>query len=102
MTFTLHDFTDFYVERVTAHRIKINGYSCFHNFWRATVIRSLRILRVGRIGSAVHTIVNLYIVIPYLLVLFNSSFYYLCFCSVTVILLHCGSYCHENKYLAIK
>ncbi len=74
MTFTLHDFTDFYVERVTAHRIKINGHSCFHNFWRATVIRSLRILRVGRIGSAVHTIVNLYIVIPYLLVLFNSSF----------------------------
>ncbi len=31
-TFTLHDFTDFYVERVTAHRIKIND-SCFHNRW---------------------------------------------------------------------
>ncbi len=28
---------------------------------------------------------------------FNS--YYLCFCSVTVILLHCGSFCHENKFL---
>ncbi len=48
----------------------------------------------------VHTIVNLYIVIPYLLVLFNSSFYYLCFfCSVTVILLHYSSFCHENKFL---
>ncbi len=22
------------------------------------------------------------------------------FCSVTVILLHCGSFCHENKFLA--
>ncbi len=30
-TFTLHDLTDFYVERVTAHRIKINDHSCFHN-----------------------------------------------------------------------
>ncbi len=37
----------------------------------------------------VHTIVNLYIVIPY--------FYYLCFCSVTVILLHSGSFCHEKQ-----
>ncbi len=44
----------------------------------------------------VHTIVSLYIVIPYLLVLFNSSFYYLCFYSLTVILLH---FCHENKFL---
>ncbi len=26
-------------------------------------------------------------------------FYYLCFHSVTVILLHCGSFCHENKFL---
>ncbi len=33
MTFTLHDLTDFYVERVKAHRIKINDYSCFHNRW---------------------------------------------------------------------
>ncbi len=40
----------------------------------------------------VHTIVNSYIVIPYLLIIFNSSFYYLCFCSVTVILLH---HCHS-------
>ncbi len=32
-TFTLHDLTDFYVERVTAHRIKINYHSCFHNSW---------------------------------------------------------------------
>ncbi len=29
--FMLHDLTDFYVERVTAHRIKINDLSCFHN-----------------------------------------------------------------------
>ncbi len=29
-TFTLHDF---YVERVTAHSIKINYHSCFHNSW---------------------------------------------------------------------
>ncbi len=41
----------------------------------------------------------IYIVIPYLLVLVNSSLYYLYFCSVTVILLHCGSFCHENKFL---
>ncbi len=47
----------------------------------------------------VHTIVYLYIVIPYLLVIFNSSFYYLCFCSVAVILLHCSSFYHENKFL---
>ncbi len=32
-TFTLHDLTEFYVERVTVHRIKINDHSCFHNLW---------------------------------------------------------------------
>ncbi len=32
-TFTLHDLTDVYVERVTAHRIKIIDHSCFHNRW---------------------------------------------------------------------
>ncbi len=26
-------FDWFYVERVTAHRIKMNDYSCFHNLW---------------------------------------------------------------------
>ncbi len=31
--FTLHNLTDFYVESVTAHRIKINDHSCFHNLW---------------------------------------------------------------------
>ncbi len=46
----------------------------------------------------VQRIFNLYIVIPYLLVLF-LFFYYLCICPVTVILLHCGSPCHENKFL---
>ncbi len=33
MPFTLHDLTDFYIERVTAHGIKINEHSCFHNRW---------------------------------------------------------------------
>ncbi len=33
MIFTIHDFTDFYVERVTAQCIKINDHSCFHNLW---------------------------------------------------------------------
>ncbi len=32
-TFTLNDLTDFYVESVTVHRIKINDHSCFHNCW---------------------------------------------------------------------
>ncbi len=32
-TFTLHDLIDFYLERVTTHRIKINDHSCFHNRW---------------------------------------------------------------------
>ncbi len=31
--------------------------------------------------------------------IFNSSFYYLFFFHVTVILLHCGSFCHKNKFL---
>ncbi len=30
-TFTLHDLTDFYVERGTAHPIKRNDHSCFNN-----------------------------------------------------------------------
>ncbi len=29
-TFTLQDF---YIESVTAHRIKINDHSCIHNSW---------------------------------------------------------------------
>ncbi len=64
-TFTLQDF---YIESVTAHRTKINDHSCFHNSWpnskSKTSLRargppgvsgalcSLRILRIGRIGSA--------------------------------------------------
>ncbi len=44
----------------------------------------------------VHTIVNLYIVIPYLRVRYNSTFYYLFF---VLSLLHCGSFGHENKFL---
>ncbi len=31
--FKLHNLTDFHVERLTAHRIKINDHSCFHNLW---------------------------------------------------------------------
>jgi len=30
--FTLHSLSDFYVERVTAHRIRYD-HSCFHNLW---------------------------------------------------------------------
>ncbi len=30
-TFTSHDLADFYIEGMTAHRIKINYYLCFHN-----------------------------------------------------------------------
>ncbi len=70
-TFTLHDLADFYVESVTAHHIKINDYSYFHNRWPNWktklkwkhlwerggpwcfgALHSLRILRKGRIGSA--------------------------------------------------
>ncbi len=32
-TFTLHDLTDIYVERVTVACIKIHFHSCFHNRW---------------------------------------------------------------------
>ncbi len=28
-TFTVHHLTDFYIERMTAHRIKINDYAFF-------------------------------------------------------------------------
>ncbi len=71
MIFTIHDFTDFYVERVTAQRIKINDHSCFHNLWPNSKTKlkiktslgargspgvsgaqySLCILRIERIGS---------------------------------------------------
>ncbi len=63
-TFTLHDLTDFYVERETAHRIKSNDRSCFHDRWpnsitkinnlreQRGVLGALHILRIGRIGSA--------------------------------------------------
>ncbi len=64
MKFTLHDLTDFYIERVTAHRIQIIDPSCFHDHWPTSkmklnedlfeskgALRSLRILLIGRIGS---------------------------------------------------
>ncbi len=67
-TFTLQDF---YIESVTAHRIRRNDHSCFHNSWLNSKTKlklkhlleqggplvfrgpyaSLRILRIGRIGS---------------------------------------------------
>ncbi len=68
---TTSTLQDFYIESVTAHRIKINDHSCFHNSWPNSKIKtkiktslrargppgvsgalcSLRILRIGRIGS---------------------------------------------------
>ncbi len=36
MIFTLHDLTGVYIERVTAHRIKINDHSCSNNLWPNT------------------------------------------------------------------
>ncbi len=71
MTFTLQAF---YIESVTAHHIKINYHSCFHNSWpnsktKLKIKTSLRargppgvsgalcnlcILRIGRIGSGHH------------------------------------------------
>ncbi len=70
-TFTLHVLTDFYVERVervTAHCIKRNDHSCFQPLAKLKndtkikislrargapgVSGALRILRIGRIGSA--------------------------------------------------
>ncbi len=69
-TFTLHDLTDFYVERVTAHHIKITIINFFitagqlqkwnqsENIFETKgapgvsgALRSLRILRIRRIGS---------------------------------------------------
>ncbi len=46
-----------------------------------------------------HKIVDLYCHYLFTYCIFYSSFYYLCFCPVTDILLHCGSFCHENKFL---
>ncbi len=45
----------------------------------------------GGLCTCTYNIVNLYIVIPYLLLLLSV------FCLVTVILLQCGSFCHKNK-----
>ncbi len=69
-TFSLHDFTDFYVNSVIAHHMKINYHSCFHNHWpnskmklKLNIFESMEapwcyggptllyILRIGRIGS---------------------------------------------------
>ncbi len=77
MIFTLHDLADFYVERVTAHSIKINYHSCFHNlwpnsktklklkhiweqggplvFWGPYAAYTTRILLIGTIGSGCST-----------------------------------------------
>ncbi len=69
-TFTLHDLTDFYIERVTVHCIKIIDHSCFHYQWPTSknetkwkalweegglwcfgALRNLRILRIECIIS---------------------------------------------------
>ncbi len=61
--------------------------------WRPLVVR-------GRnAGPDSWQIVNLYIIIPCLLVLLFYYHYYLCFCPVTVILFHRRSFCHENNFL---
>jgi len=71
MIFTLHDLTYFYIERVTAHRIKKKIIHVFitsgqtpkqklklKHFWArgppgvSGTLRSLHILRISRIGSA--------------------------------------------------
>ncbi len=48
--FTLHNFTDFYVERVTAHCIKINDHSCFHTLWQNSKIK-LKLKHFGEQGG---------------------------------------------------
>ncbi len=41
----------------------------------------------------------MYIVMPYLLVLFLILIFIICVFVLSHILLHCGSFCHENKFL---
>ncbi len=78
-------YTRIYLTHILSQHFNCTYYSCTYKIVHRYI--------------PVHKIVNVYIVIPYLLVLFNSYLYYLCFYSVTVILLHCGSFCHENKFL---
>ncbi len=49
-TFTLHDLTDFYVERVTAHHIKRNYHSCFQNSWPNSKTK-LKLKHLGEQGG---------------------------------------------------
>ncbi len=58
------------------------------------IIRSARGYNCHSRITTVHTIINFYIVIPYLLVLFIICV----FCSVTVILLRRGSFGQEKKF----
>ncbi len=52
-----------------------------------------------KLSIVIYLYIQLYICVKLFLILFNSSFYYLCFCSVTDILLHCSSFYHKNKFL---
>ncbi len=77
-------YTLIYLTHILSLHFKLHIYTCTYKTVHCYI--------------TVHTIANLYIIIHYLLILFNSSFYFLCFV-VTVILLHCGSFCHEYKFL---
>ncbi len=46
-TFMLHDLTDFYTERVTAHCIKINDHLCFHKRWPKTKLQLKHLWKQG-------------------------------------------------------
>ncbi len=72
--------------RTTRHR---------NSFFPRRIAHNIRLHT--KLSIVIYLYIQLSICIPYLRVLFNSSFYYLFFCSVT--LLHCGSFCHENKFL---
>ncbi len=73
---------------IMVHTLFINLYTYLSNTHTKSTFQIAH-------SMPIHTIVNLYIVIPYLLVL--CFFYYLCFCSVSVILLHCGSFMSRKQ-----
>ncbi len=73
---------------IMVHTLFINLYTYLSNTHTKSTFQIAHSMHI-------HTIVNLYIVIPYLLVL--CFFYYLCFCSVSVILLHCGSFMSRKQ-----
>ncbi len=114
-TFTLHDLANFYVESVTAHRIKTNDHSCFHNRWPNSktklklnhfweqggllvfwgALRSLRILHIGRIGSALSTLLKP----PSFSALFSLKTKLLCCCADMILLLKTLCFMLDSIYL---